>query len=59
MVALAGSIEDGAESALIALGLSAASSIVDKPMTIEHAMQNATALLTDAAERLARTLAIQ
>jgi len=59
VVALAGSLEEGAEAALISLGLSAACSIVDRPMTVEQAMADAYTLLSDAAERVVRVLAIQ
>jgi glycerate kinase len=59
VVALAGGLEEGAELALISLGLSAACSIVNRPMTTEQAMSDASTLLADAAERLVRILAIQ
>lgn len=56
VVALAGSVEDGAENALRTEGLTAAFSILDHNQTIEEAMRNGYALLRGAAERLARVL---
>ena len=59
VVALAGSVEEGAERLLRALGISAALPIVDRPMGLNEAMEAAAQLLTAEAERLMRILAIQ
>lgn len=59
VVALAGSLEEGAEAALRGAGLTAALSIVCQPTSVEEAMREAAPLLEAAAERLVRILAIQ
>jgi glycerate kinase len=58
-IALAGSMDEGAERSLRPLGLTAALSILDGPTTVEFAMRNAASLLASAAERLYRILALQ
>lgn len=55
-IALAGSMEAGAEAALRSKGLTAAFCIADRPMTVEEAMQEAETLLSNAAERVMRVL---
>ena len=55
-VALAGSVEEGAEAALRASGLSAALSIVQSPLPVERAMRDGYRLLADAAARLVTLL---
>jgi glycerate 2-kinase len=57
VVALAGTIEEGAENALRAEGLTAAFSILDRNQPIGEAMRDGYALLRSSAERLARLLA--
>jgi glycerate kinase len=57
-IALAGSIEEGAEAALRAIGLTAALPILDGPLSLEEAMQAAATLLEAAAERAMRLVAI-
>ena len=59
VVAIAGSLEGGVESALRPAGLTVALSIVDRPMTLDEAMSDGSSLLTAAAERLLRIAAIQ
>ena len=56
VVALAGSVEEGAEAALRPSGLFAALSIVQSPLPIEQAMRDGYRLLTDAAARLGALL---
>ena len=58
VIALAGSIAEGAETLLRLQGLTAALSILDGPMTVEQAMRDAARLLSDAAERLMRLLQV-
>ena len=58
-VALAGTVEDGVDPELRSLGLTVALCILDQPASLEEAMRNAASLLTLAAERLIRLLAIQ
>jgi glycerate kinase len=59
VVALCGSVEEGAELALRPIGLNVAFSILDRPMTVEDAMRDASRLLSNSAERLVRMPAIQ
>ena len=59
VVALVGSMDEGVERDLLASGLAAALSIINAPMTVEHAMQHAAPLLAAAAERLVRLLAVE
>ena len=56
VIALVGSLADGAEAALRPEGLTAALPILDAPRTTESAMQDAYRLLADAAERTLRLL---
>ncbi len=58
VVALAGSVGEGAEERLRQEGLTVALSIVDGPLPLEEALQRAYVLMADAAERLARLLAL-
>jgi len=58
-VALAGSVQEGAEALLRAEGLTGALCILDGPLTVEEAMRDAYRLLAGAAERLARLLALR
>jgi len=53
VIAIAGSIGDGAE-VLYTLGIDAIFSIVDKPMDLQKAMENAPQLLENTAERIIR-----
>ena len=55
VIALAGSIEEGAEDALRDLGLSVAFGITEGPVSLEEAMRTAPRLLQNAAERAIRT----
>ncbi len=57
-VALAGSIGEGAE-ALYGCGISGFMSIVPRPAPLKYCLENAAALLTDAAERLMHLLLIK
>ncbi len=57
VVCLTGCADESA-TALYELGVSAVVPIADRPMTLEHSMQNAASLLSGAAERLARLLII-
>lgn len=59
VIALVGSIEEGAEAALISEGLNAALSITDGPLLLEDAVKDAYRLLTDTSERVARLLSIR
>ena len=56
VIALAGSIAEGAETQLRPAGLTAALSIVNGPLRVEEAMQDGYRLLRDAAERTMRLL---
>ena len=56
VVALAGSVEEGAEAQLRPEGLTAALSIVNGPLSVEEAMRGGYRLLCDAAERAMRLL---
>ena len=56
VIALVGSLADGAEAALRPEGLTAAFPILDAPQTVEAAMRDAYRLLEDAAERALRLL---
>ena len=58
VVALAGSVAEGAEAQLRLEGLTAALSIVDGPLTVEEAMQAGYRLLSQATERTMRILEI-
>ena len=58
VVALVGSIEQGAGAALSDAGLTAAFSIMDGPIQLEEAIRDAYRLLADASERVARLLTI-
>ncbi len=58
VIALAGSVEDGAEDALRAEGLTAAFSILDRSWDTIEAMRNGYALLRDAAARTLRVLGV-
>jgi glycerate kinase len=58
VVALAGSLAEGAEDALNAAGLAAAFSIVEGPTTVERAMQNAYRLVAGASYRIARLVRV-
>ncbi len=51
-VALVGSMEAGAEQTLRAIGLTAAFSLVEGPVTVAEAMDNSTSLLANLAERI-------
>jgi glycerate 2-kinase len=57
VVALAGSVTAD-DAALAALGIDAALSITNGPMTLDESMANAARLLPDAAERAARLIAL-
>ena len=56
VVALAGSVEEGAEAQLRPEGLTAALSIVNGPLSVEEAMRDGYRLLSEAAERTMRLL---
>ena len=56
VIALAGSIDPGAEAALRNKGLTAAISLCERPMSLEEAIAEAPALLANAAERAFRLL---
>ena len=56
VIALVGSLADGAEAALRPEGLTAALPILDAPQTVDAAMRDAYRLLEDAAERALRLL---
>jgi glycerate kinase len=56
VVALAGSLGEGAEAGLRAQGLTVALSILDGPLSVEEAMRDGYRLLGDAAERVGRLL---
>lgn len=56
VIALAGSVEDGAEAALRAEGLTAAFSILDRSWETPEAMRHGYALLRDSAARTLRVL---
>jgi glycerate kinase len=56
VVALAGSVAEGAEAQLRPEGLTAAFSIVPGPLSVEEAMRDGYRLLADAAERTMRLL---
>lgn len=58
VVALAGSVEAGAEEELRDLGLSVALSIVQHPLPVETAMADGYRLLMEAAERVGRLLSL-
>lgn len=58
VIALVGSLADGAEAALRPEGLTAALPILDAPQTVETAMRNAYGLLEDATERALRLLLV-
>ncbi|MCW3094669.1 MAG: glycerate kinase [Chthonomonadaceae bacterium] len=58
VVALAGSVAEGAEALLRPEGLNAALSIVNGPLSVEEAMQAGYGLLGEAAERTMRILEI-
>jgi glycerate kinase len=55
VIAIAGSIGEGAEK-LYELGISAVISIAEGPCTLEYSIQNSSALITDAAERVMRIM---
>ena len=57
VVALAGTLGEGWE-AVYAMGLAAVSSIVPGPMSLQRAMDEAAALVADAAESLVRTVLV-
>lgn len=57
VVAFGGSVGEGAD-AVLQQGVTAYTAITDSPMTLAHAIENAPALLTAAAERTARLLAV-
>jgi len=59
VIALAGSLEEGADRDLRAVGLTAGFCIVDRPSTLEEAMREAGPLLSSASERLLRLIRIQ
>jgi glycerate kinase len=59
VVALAGALSDEAEALLRPLGVTAAFSIADGPLTVEEAMRDAYRLLAAAAERVWRLLALR
>ena len=58
VIALIGGLDTGAEQQLHALGLTAAISIVNGPITLEEAMRDAGFLLSAAAERVIRMVMI-
>ncbi len=58
VIALAGSVAEGAEAQLRPEGLTAALSIVNGPLSVEDAMREGYRLLGDAAERAVRILEI-
>ena len=58
VVAFAGSVDSEAEVALRALGVTAAFSLCDHPMSVEEAMKDADRLLSNAAERVIRVLGV-
>jgi len=55
-IALVGAIKEQADELLAPYGLTAAFSITDRPMDIDNAMRNASTLLSDSAERIARLI---
>lgn len=56
VIAIAGSIEAGAEETLREIGLTATFSLLESPCTIEEAMQNATDLMERAVTRILHTI---
>lgn len=59
VIALAGSIEEGAEATLREAGLTATICILDAPCTVDEAMQRGYALTANATERVMRVLALR
>jgi len=57
VICLSGGLGDGIDS-LYDLGINVFHSVADGPMTVQHAMENVTWLIANAAERIARTLKI-